>query len=345
MSQSIDVFKSYKAEVENQLGKKIKTVKSDRGGEYYGRYDGLGEQRRGPFAKFLEKCGIVPQYTMPGIQIYRDRLKGVLGLSQKGYIYKVLKRYGMQDCKPGDTPVAKGDKFSLNQCPKNGFETKEMEKTPYVSAVGSLMYAQVYTRPDLAYIVGILDRYLSNPGIDHWKAAKRVILYLQRTKDYMLIYRRSDQFEIIRYTDSDFAGCQDSLKSTSGYIHIQSRIMALNGCYWTVHNGIKRSFRRLYVLDGCLAVLGQRYSGHDFSLWVMERGQKEEDKIYNEVADRSKNGDEEANIGDSSQGAISVSPQKEILYQRLITGLVELSVVIWYSSFAVQKGGLGCLFE
>ncbi|KAL9254068.1 Retrovirus-related Pol polyprotein from transposon TNT 1-94-like protein [Drosera capensis] len=109
------------------------------------------------------------------IQIHRDRLKGVLALSQKGYIDKVLKRYDMQDCKPGDTPVAKGDKFSLNQCPKNDFETKEMDKTPYASAVGSLMYAQVCTRPDLAYIVGMLGRYLSNPGIDHWKAAKRVM--------------------------------------------------------------------------------------------------------------------------------------------------------------------------
>ncbi|KAJ4710364.1 Retrovirus-related Pol polyprotein from transposon TNT 1-94 [Melia azedarach] len=65
-SQALDVFKNYKAEVENQLSKRIKTVRSDRGGEYYGRYDGSGEQRPGPFAKFLEECGIVPQYTMSG---------------------------------------------------------------------------------------------------------------------------------------------------------------------------------------------------------------------------------------------------------------------------------------
>ena len=65
-SQSLDVFKNYKAEVENQLSKRIKSVRSDRGGEYYGRYDGSGEQRPDPFAKFLEECGIVPQYTMPG---------------------------------------------------------------------------------------------------------------------------------------------------------------------------------------------------------------------------------------------------------------------------------------
>ena len=64
--QSLEVFKSFKVEVENQFNKRIKNVKSDRGGEYYGKHDGSGEQRPGPFAKFLEECGIVPQYTMPG---------------------------------------------------------------------------------------------------------------------------------------------------------------------------------------------------------------------------------------------------------------------------------------
>ena len=61
----------------------------------------------------------------------------------------------MQDCKPCDTPVAKGDIFSLKQCPKNNFEEKEMQKIPY-SVVGSLMYAQVYMCPDIEYIIGIL---------------------------------------------------------------------------------------------------------------------------------------------------------------------------------------------
>ena len=65
-SQSLDVFKTFKAEVELQLGKKIKAIKSDRGGEYYRRYDGSGEQRPGPFVLFLKKYGTFPQYTMPG---------------------------------------------------------------------------------------------------------------------------------------------------------------------------------------------------------------------------------------------------------------------------------------
>ena len=93
-----------------------------------------------------------------GIQIHQVRSLSILGLSQKSYIEKILKRFGMHDWKPGDTPVAKGDKFSLSQCPKNNFEIQEMQKIPYASAIGSLMYAQVCTRSDIAYIVGMLGR-------------------------------------------------------------------------------------------------------------------------------------------------------------------------------------------
>ena len=60
------MFKSFKVEVENKLNKRIKNVRSAHGSEYYGKYDSSGEQLPGPFAKFLEECGIVPQYTMPG---------------------------------------------------------------------------------------------------------------------------------------------------------------------------------------------------------------------------------------------------------------------------------------
>jgi len=74
--------------------------------------------------------------------------------------------------------------------------------------------------PDITFIVGMLGRYLSNPGMDHWRAAKRVFRYLQITKDYMLTYKKSDQIEIIGYSDSGFAGCQDSRRSTSIYIYL-----------------------------------------------------------------------------------------------------------------------------
>jgi hypothetical protein len=124
----------------------------------------------------------------------------------------------MQNCRPCEFPVVKGDKFSNDQCPKNEVEQAEMNDRPFASALGSLMYAQVCTRPDIAYVVGVLGRYQSNPGNDHWKAAKKVMRYLQGTKEYMLTYKRVDNLEIEGYTDSDLGGCPDDRKSTSGYI-------------------------------------------------------------------------------------------------------------------------------
>jgi len=76
-----------------------------------------------------------------GIQIHQDRSRDILGLSQRSYIEKVLKRFDMQESKFKDTLVAKEDKFSLKQCPKGNLEIQEVQKIPYASAIGSLMYA------------------------------------------------------------------------------------------------------------------------------------------------------------------------------------------------------------
>ena len=153
-----------------------------------------------------------------GIEITRDRVKKLLGISQKGYIERVLARFNMEDCNCADVPVNKGDKFSREQCPRNELEKRKMDSKPYASLVGSLMYANICTRPDLAFIVGLLGRFQSNPGEAHWVAAKKVLRYLQRTKSYMLVYGRENALEIVGYTDSDFAGDLDERKSTGGYI-------------------------------------------------------------------------------------------------------------------------------
>lgn len=157
-----------------------------------------------------------------GIEIFRNRSQGLLGLSQKEYINKVLERFRMEKCSAGIVPIQKGDKFSEKQCPRNDLERKEMESIPYASVVGSLMYAQTCTRPDISFAVGMLGRYQSNPGMDHWKAAKKVLRYLQGTKDHMLTYKRSDHLEVIGYSDSDYAGCVDSRKSTFGYVFLMA---------------------------------------------------------------------------------------------------------------------------
>ena len=102
-----------------------------------------------------------------GSKIYKERSLGILGLSQETYINKVLERFNMKNCSPRVVPIFKGDRFDLNQCPKNDFKLEHMKNIPYTSAVGSLMYAQVCTKPDIAIVVGVLERYQSNPGIDY----------------------------------------------------------------------------------------------------------------------------------------------------------------------------------
>jgi hypothetical protein len=81
-----------------------------------------------------------------------------------------------------------------------------MKAVPYASAVGSLQYAQVCTRPDLAFVTGLLGRYQKKPGIEHWKLVKKVMRYLQGTKGLMLTYKRSDSLQIEGCSDSDYAG-------------------------------------------------------------------------------------------------------------------------------------------
>ena len=105
----------------------------------------------------------------------------------------------MNNCSASIAPLQKGDKFSLLQCPKNDVEHKEMENIPYSSVIGSLMYLQTCPKPDISFAVGMMGRYQSNHGIDHWKGAKKVLRYLQGTKDYMLIFKRYDQLEVIGY--------------------------------------------------------------------------------------------------------------------------------------------------
>ncbi|KAL4028497.1 hypothetical protein IC575_011694 [Cucumis melo] len=92
-----------------------------------------------------------------------------------------------------------------------------MRHIPYASAVGSLMYAMLCTRPDICYAVGIVSRYQSNPGLAHWTAVKTILKYPRRTRDYMLVYGSKDLI-LTGYTDSDFQTDRDSRKSTSGSV-------------------------------------------------------------------------------------------------------------------------------
>ncbi|XP_056164317.1 secreted RxLR effector protein 161-like [Syzygium oleosum] len=96
-----------------------------------------------------------------------------------------------------------------------------MARIPYASAVGSLMYAMVCTRPDIAQAVGVLSRYMSNPGREHWNAIKRVFKYLRGTLNFSLCFKgtgNGNMFDIVGHVDADWGGDIDSRRSTSGYV-------------------------------------------------------------------------------------------------------------------------------
>ncbi|XP_031112055.1 secreted RxLR effector protein 161-like [Ipomoea triloba] len=117
-----------------------------------------------------------------------------------------------------------------------------MKDIPYAEAVGCLEYIQVCTRPDIAFVVGMLGRYLQNPGMDHWGAVKRVLRYLKGTKDFKLGFKQKDILDVVGYSDADFAGCVDTRRSTSGYVFI----MAGGAISW---KSVKQSLVTTYTME------------------------------------------------------------------------------------------------
>jgi hypothetical protein len=90
------------------------------------------------------------------MEIKRDWKKRKLWLNQRKYVKPILQRFIMQECKPVKVPIIVGVNLFLDQCPKTQEEEEDMSRVPYASAVGSLMYAMVYSRPEISHAVGVL---------------------------------------------------------------------------------------------------------------------------------------------------------------------------------------------
>ena len=131
-----------------------------------------------------------------GIKLIRDRKNKLLALSQASYIDKILVRFNMENSKRGSLPFRHGIHLSKEQSPKTPEQKERMSRIPYASAVGSLMYAMLCTRPDICYAVGVVSRYQSDPGEEHWIAVKHILKYLRKTRDYMLVYSSGSFFFI-----------------------------------------------------------------------------------------------------------------------------------------------------
>jgi hypothetical protein len=151
------------------------------------------------------------------MEITRDRKSGLLFLSQHGYIQKVLRHFNMHDSKPISTPIAPHFKLSSSQSPNTDSEFEYMSKVSYSSAVGSLMYAMICSRPDLSYAMSLVSRYMSNPGKEHWNAVKWIFRYLRDTSNACLQFGRTRK-GLVGYVDSDFAADLDRRRSLTGYV-------------------------------------------------------------------------------------------------------------------------------
>jgi hypothetical protein len=98
------------------------------------------------------------------MRITRDRKNHKLTLSQGEYIKKVLKRFRMKNAKQVSTHLVSHFKLTNEMCPKTQEEIKYMSRVPYSSTFGNLMYAMVCTRLDIPHAVGVVGRYMNNPG-------------------------------------------------------------------------------------------------------------------------------------------------------------------------------------
>ena len=102
-----------------------------------------------------------------GIKIYRDRSRRLIGLSQSTYLDKILKKFRMDESKKGFLPMLQGKTLSKTQSPATAEDREVMNKIPYASAIGSIMYAMLCTRPDVAHAISLTSRYQSDPGLEH----------------------------------------------------------------------------------------------------------------------------------------------------------------------------------
>lgn len=146
-----------------------------------------------------------------GIKI--DREENKVHLSQSAYIENVLRKFKMDECNPVSSPLPS----TLNY---EALNSDIRCDAPCQSAIGCLMYIMLCTRPDLSTAVNILSRYSNKNNEELWQCLKRVLRYLKGSADLKLTFIATSKYNehLIGYVDSDWGGCQNDRKSTTGYL-------------------------------------------------------------------------------------------------------------------------------
>jgi hypothetical protein len=164
-------------------------------------------------AKAYDIEDLGPAQYFLGVQIERNRSKRLLWLHQKAYITEAVQHFGVSTNGP-ETPLSPGLTASTSPSPL----LNSTEKHLFQQLVGTVMYAMTQTRPDSAFSVQWLSRQLQEPTVSHLKAAKRLLSYLYGTRELALQFGSTATIAPEGYTDSDFAGCKTSARSTYGYL-------------------------------------------------------------------------------------------------------------------------------
>ncbi|XP_031281495.1 uncharacterized protein LOC116140003 [Pistacia vera] len=144
-----------------------------------------------------------------GMQIFQS--KSGIFVYQEKYANEILIKFGMENCKPADTPLVSNLKLSKND------GKKRVDESMFRGLVGCLLYLTA-TRPDLMFVASYLSRFMSCPSESHYRAAKRVLRYVKGTSNLGIWFKRAEKLVLQGYTDSDWGGSLDDMKSTSGYV-------------------------------------------------------------------------------------------------------------------------------
>ena len=157
-------------------------------------------------------------YWLLGIKVTRDLLNQTISLSQHAYINSILLRFNFTDLKPSEVPMDPSTPLTKAQSPTKLADIARMKNIPYREAVGSLMYAAMGTRPDIAFAVSTVAQFSDNPGWAHWEAVKRIFRYLRGTQNLELVYGGERQ-GLVGYTDADGAS-QEHRWAISGFVFL-----------------------------------------------------------------------------------------------------------------------------
>ena len=153
-----------------------------------------------------------------GVCIVQDKERKQVYLHQGQYIEKMLKTFGQTETKTVSTPADLNVKLQ-----KDDGVSRPVDTISYQSIVGSLLYAAITTRPDIAQAVGVVSKFCANPTQSHLTAAKRILRYLKGTVYLGLSYKKCADGNLIGYSDADWAGDVDDRHSTSGNVFLLAK--------------------------------------------------------------------------------------------------------------------------